>query len=145
MKNLINVFFMLVLCMSGSYLFAFGNLSAGEVRTLITGNTVEGERRQGVKGGQGEPGIVDTYAEKFTMYFAEDGTVKRLIGERRKKGKWRVTESGKLCVEWKGKKEKCASVYKDGKAYKRVTKKSSGRVLWEIKFIKFTPGNEFNL
>jgi hypothetical protein len=145
MKYLINVFFILVLCMSGSQLLAFGNLSADEVRTLITGNTVEGERRQGVKGGQGEPGMVDTYAEIFTMYFAEDGTVKRLIDERRKKGKWRVTESGKLCLEWKGKKERCASVYKSGNVYKRATKKSSGRVLWEIKFIRFTPGNEYDL
>ena len=145
MKYLINVFFILVLCMSGSHLFAFGNLSADEVRTLITGNTATGERRQGVKAGQGEPGIVNTYAEEFAMFFAENGTVKRKIGEQHKKGKWRVTESGELCLEWKDKKEKCAPVYRDGKAYKRVTIKSSGRVLWEITFIGFTPGNEYDL
>lgn len=71
--------------------------------------------------------------------------MKRKIGEKYNKGKWRVTESGELCLEWKGKKEKCASVYKSGKAYKRVTKKTSGRVLWEMKFIRFTPGSEYNL
>lgn len=145
MKYLINVVFILGLCMPGSSLFAFGNLSADEVRTLITGNTATGERRQGVKGGQGEPGLVNTYAEKFTMFFAENGTVKRKIGEKHKKGKWRVTESGELCFQWKDKKEKCAAVYKDGKAYKRVTTKSSGRVLWEITFISFIPGNKYNL
>jgi len=145
MKYLFNVFFILVLCISGSYVFAFGGLSADEVRILITGNSAEGERRQGVKGGQAPPGMVDTYAEKFAMFFAEDGTVKRKIGEQHKTGEWRVLESGKLCLEWEGKKEKCAPVYKSGNVYKRVTKKSSGRVLWELKFIRFTPGNEYGL
>jgi hypothetical protein len=124
---------------------AFGYLSAGEVRALITGNTVEGERRQGVKGGQGEPGLVNGYVEYFAMFFAKNGKVKRLIGEQHKSGEWRVTESGALCLEWKGRKERCAPVYKDGNAYKTVTKKPTGRVRWEIKFTRFTPGNKYDL
>lgn len=145
MKNLINVFFILILCMSGGHLLAFGNMSAEEVRTLFTGNTVEGERREGEKGGLMPPGTVVNYAEKFSMFFADNGKVKRIIGERHNKGRWRVAESGELCLKWKGKKETCAPVYKAGKAYKRVTKKSSGRVLWELEFIRFTPGNEYDL
>ena len=132
MKYLINVLFILVICMPGSHLSAFGYLPADEVRTPITGNTAEGE-----------PGLVNIYAESFTLFFADNGTVKRKIGEQRKTGKWRVTESRKLCIEWKGKKEKCAPVYNYGEADKRVTKQSSGRVLWEIKFIRFTGGYSY--
>jgi hypothetical protein len=145
MKNLIAAFLLFFLWLSGSLLFAFGNLSADEVRILLTGNTAEGERREGVKGGQGTPGIVNMYAEKFTIFFAENGTVKRRVGEQHKTGKWRVTDNGELCLRWKNKKEKCAPVYKDGKNYKRVTIKPSGRVLWELTFISFTPGNEYGL
>lgn len=145
MKYLINVFYILVLCMSGGHLFAIGNMSAEEVRTLFTGNTAEGERREGERGGLMPPGTVNKYAEKFSMFFAENGKVKRIIGERHNKGKWRVTESGELCLEWKGKKEQCASVYKAGKSYKSATKKSSGRVLWELEFIIFTPGNVYGM
>ena len=60
MKYLINVFFIFVLCLSGDHLFAFGNMSAEEVRTLFTGNTAEGERRAGEKGGLFPPATVNT-------------------------------------------------------------------------------------
>jgi hypothetical protein len=82
MKYLVNIFLILVLCMSGGHLLAFGYLSADEVRTLIMGNTAEGERRQGEKGGLMPPATVNNYAEKFAMFFAQDGTVKRIIGEQ---------------------------------------------------------------
>jgi hypothetical protein len=65
MKYLINVFLLLFLCVSGSYLFASGNMSADEVRTLFTGNTAEGERREGVKLGTGPPGQMINFPEKF--------------------------------------------------------------------------------
>ena len=106
-------------------------MPADEVRTLITGNTAEGERRQGERGGHDSPGKVVNFAEKFVMYFAADGRVQRKTGGPYKTANWRVTESGKLCLEWKGRKEKCAPVYRDGKACKRVTQKSSGRLLCE--------------
>lgn len=142
MKYLINVFLLLFLCVSGSHLLAASTMSKDEVRIIFIGNTVEGESREFEKPGDGFTGKLINFAEEFVHYYAEDGTVKKKIGEQINTGKWRVTNSGKLCAEWEGKREKCAPVYKEGKIYKRVTKNKKGRNLWEFRYIKFTPGNE---
>jgi hypothetical protein len=145
MKYLIIVFSIFILCMSGGHLFAFGNMSAEEVRTLFTGNTAEGNRREGARLGSGPSNALENYAEVFVIFFSKKGIAKYKVGDERKKGKWYVTDSGKLCLKWKGVKEDCAPVYKDGKVYKRATKNKIGRVLWELEFIRFTPGNKSNL
>jgi hypothetical protein len=145
MKYLNNAFLLLFLCVSGSHLLAASNMSEDEVRKIFTGNTVEGERRDFEDPGGGFTGKLINFPEEFVNYYAEDGAVKKKIGEKITTGKWRVTNSGKLCAEWKGKKEKCAPVYKDGKIYKRVTKNKKGRNLREYRYIKFIPGNEYNL
>jgi hypothetical protein len=145
MKYAVNVFLLLLLGVSGSHVLAFGNMSADEVRALVTGNSAEGDRREGASTGSSPPNMLENYAEGFVIFFAKNGTVKHKAGDKYKKGKWRVTDSGKLCLKWKGKKEGCAPVHKEGKAYKRVTKDRMGRVLWELEFIRFAPGNEYNL
>lgn len=145
MKYLNNAFLLLFLCVSGSHLLAASNMSEDEVRKIFTGNTVEGERRDFEDPGGGFTGKLINFPEEFVNYYTEDGAVKKKIGEKITTGKWRVTNSGKLCAEWKGKKEKCAPVYKDGKIYKRVTKNKKGRNLREYRYIKFIPGNEYNL
>ena len=137
--------FFLLLGVSGAHVLAFGTMPADEVRTLVTGNSVEGERREGVAMGIGPPTMLENYAEGFVIFFAKKGIVKYKAGDTRNKGKWRVTDNGKLCLKWKGEKEECAPVHKEGKVYKRATKNRIGRVLWEFKFIRFTPGNEHNL
>jgi hypothetical protein len=145
MKYLICAFFPLFLCVSGGHLFASESLSTDEMRKLFTGKTVEGEQREYEEPGGGFTGKLSNFAENFVNYFAEDGTVKQQIGEEQRTGKWRVTESGKLCIEWEGKKKKCTPVYKEGDIYKRVTKNKMGRELMEIKFIRFIPGNKYDL
>ena len=145
MKYIFNVVLVLILCMSGSHLFAFGNMSAEEVRTLFTGNSAEGDRREGARLGSGPSNALENYAEGFVIFFTKKGIMKYKAGDKRNKGKWRVTESGELCLKWKGEKEDCAPVHKEGKVYKRATKNRIGRVLWEFEFIRFTPGNEYGL
>jgi hypothetical protein len=46
MKYPFNNILFLILGFTSSHLYAFGNMSADEVRKLFTGNTVEGERRE---------------------------------------------------------------------------------------------------
>jgi hypothetical protein len=145
MKYLVNVFLLLLLGVSGSHVLAFGNMSADEVRTLVTGNSAEGDRREGARLGSGPSNALENYAEGFVIFFAKKGIVKYKAGDKRNKGKWHVTDGGKLCLKWKGEKEGCAPVHKEGKVYKRATINKIGRVLWEFEFIRFTPGNEYNL
>ena len=145
MRYIFNVVLVLILCVSGSQLLAFGNLSADEINSLFTGNTVEGERRDGGVPGIDAPNKIDNYATAFIAYFDNDGTVKKKTSSKPKLGKWRVTDDGELCIKWKGKKEKCAPVHKEGKVYKRVIERRSGFVLMELRYIRFTQGNEYNL
>lgn len=145
MKYGVNIFLLLFLCVFGSRLLAFGSMSADDVRTLFTGNTAEGEQRDGVAPGHGPGNMTENYAEKFSIYFAENGIAKRKIGDKHKTGEWHVTDSGKLCFKWGRKKDKCASVYKDGKTYKRVTESKMGRVQLELVFFRFIPGNKYDL
>ena len=145
MKYLINVIFILVLFMSGGHLFAFGNMSAEEVRTLFAGNTAEGNRREGARIGTGPSNALENYAEGFVIFFAKNGVAKYMVGDERKKGKWYVTDSGRLCLKWKREKKDCAPVHKEGKVYKRATTNKMGRVMWEFEFIRLTPGNEHDL
>jgi hypothetical protein len=145
MKYIVNVFLLLFICVPGSDLFAFGNMSADEVRTLFTAKTAEGEQRDGIAPGHGPENMTENFPEKFVIFFAANGTVKHKIGDKGKTGTWHVTDSGKLCLKWKGKKKRCAPVYKDGKVYKRVTESRMGRVLLELVFFRFTPGNKYDL
>jgi hypothetical protein len=143
MKYAANVFLLLFLCVSGNRVIAFGSLSAGEVRTLFTGNTATGNKRDGLA--FGPENMTENYTEEFIFFFAENGTVKNRIVDKDKTGTWHVTDSGKLCHKWNNKKKKCAPVYKEGKNYKRVTETRMGRVILELVFTQFTPGNKYNL
>jgi len=125
-------------------LFAFGALTAGEVRSLFSGKTVEGEFREGSKK-HSEPDGVSTFYESFVMYFSEDGAVRSIRGEIKKTGKWRVDEKGNHCVQWTGKKEACAPIVKEGRVYKKYKKRGGSRIKWVKSFTKFSPGNPDNL
>ena len=130
-----------VLTVFSSSLFAFGNLSAAEVRLLFSGQTVDGEFREGSKK-HIDPSGVNTFYEPFVMYFSADGTVRSLRGGIKKTGKWRVDEKGNHCVQWAGKKEGCAPITKEGRVYKKYKSRGSGsRIKWVKTFTKFRAGN----
>ncbi|HBE93514.1 MAG TPA: hypothetical protein DDW55_13735 [Gammaproteobacteria bacterium] len=145
MKYIFKLALIVIACVFGNQLLAFGGMSADEVSTLFSGNTVEGERRDGGVPGIDAPNKIEDHATAFIAYFENDGTVKMKTGSKPKLGKWRVTDDSELCIKWKGKKEKCAPVHKEGKVYKRVIERRSGFVLFELRYIRFTPGNEYGL
>lgn len=126
-------------------LLAFGKLSAEEVHALFSGQTVEGEFREGNRK-HIDPIGVNTFYDPFFMYFSPDGTVRGVRGGVKKNGKWRVDENGNHCVQWEGKKEGCASITKEGRVYKKYMIKSGGsRIKWIKTFTTFRPGNTDNL
>ena len=135
----------LTACVFSNQSLAFGKMSAVEISTLFSGNTVEGERRDGGVPGIDAPNKIENYATAFIAYFDNDGTVKKKTSRKPQLGKWSVTDDGKLCIKWKGKKEKCAPVHKEGKVYTRVIERKSGFVLMELRYIHFTQGNKYDL
>lgn len=130
-----------VLAVFSGPLFAFGNLSAAEVRALFSGQTVDGEFREGSKK-HIDPSGVNTFSEPFVMYFSADGTVRSIRGGVKKTGKWRVDAKGNHCVQWSGKKEGCAPITKEGRVYKKYKTRGSGsRIKWVKTFTRFRAGN----
>jgi hypothetical protein len=140
MKYPVNTILLLILGFSSSYLNAFGNLSADEVRKLFTGNTVEGERREYGGWGTGFAHTLSNFAEKTLSQFAQDGTLNEQVADQHKTGKWHVNENGDLCVELEGRKEHCAPVMKQGDYYIRIIRNERGRSLAQIRYTSFTPG-----
>ena len=145
MKYICKFVLVVTACVFSSQSLAFWKMSADEVSTLFSGNTVEGERRDGGVPGIDAPNKIDDYATAFIAYFEKNGTVKKKTSSKPKLGKWSITDDSELCVRWKGKKEKCAPVHKEGKVYKRVIKRRSGFILMELRYIHFTQGNKYNL
>jgi hypothetical protein len=145
MRNLYTLIPAITVCVFSSQSLAFGSMPADEVIALFSGNTVEGERRDGGAPGIDAPNRLENFTTPFIAYFGHDGTVKQKTSGKPKAGKWRVTDGGDLCIKWTGKKESCAPVHKEGKVYKRVIKKRSGFILKELGYIRFTPGNGYNL
>jgi hypothetical protein len=142
MKYPFNTTLLLMLVFFSSHLYAFGNLSADEVRQLFTGNTVEGERREYGAPGTGFAHKLNNFAEKTVSQFAQDGTINEQIGGQHKTGKWRVDDHGELCVELEGRDEHCAPVMKQGGSYIRDIRNKKGRELAQIRYITFTPGTK---
>jgi hypothetical protein len=135
----------LIACFAGGPLFAFGGMTPDEVITLLSGNTVDGERRDGGTPGIDVPDKIENFSTPFSMYFGSDGILKMKTGGKPKTGKWRVSGDAELCMEWKGKKEKCAPIHKAGNVYKRIVRRRSGIILFEHTYIDFTRGNKYDL
>ena len=126
-------------------LFALGSLSAEEVRSLFSGQTVDGERREGADSNTGLSAL-SGFPEPIVMYFSEDGSVRSIRNDKKKTGKWWVDEEGNHCVQWnKAKKKSCAPITKEGRFYKKYKKSKFGRTIWVKTFTKFRPGNPDNL
>ena len=62
-QKLTVVIFSVIMLLIANTLFAFGNLSANDVKTLFSGNTVEGGRVEGAK-----QGVMSLYSEPFINY-----------------------------------------------------------------------------
>ena len=139
----IRICFIAIMLLTTQSLYAADNLSSDDIRSLFSGNTVEGGRIEGAK-----QGVMSHYSEPFVSYFRDDGKVYSVTGKKKKKksGVWRVNEKGHLCIIWKDKKnEKCAPIYKDGEHYKQNIIGTKGKIKWTNTYSTFTAGDTASL
>lgn len=102
--------------------FASDMLSADQVKSLVTGNTVDSEILENGK--------------TFRAYFDPSGTLYRLQDGKMLEGSWRVQDDGSHCITLK--KEFCAQIRNDGDgSYTRIENGSP-----KLKWHKFTPGRD---
>jgi hypothetical protein len=99
------------------------NLTAAELKATFVGNTQHGESINGV----------------FVIYMAPNGNVHGKFDLGQDRGKWRITDDGKLCAKWKGlfrSVESCRTVQKKGAGYLMI--EPEGEVAATV---TVTPGN----
>ena len=103
-------------------------LNAEQLKALYSGKTVEATNM--------------TNNVSFTNYLSPDGRVAQVTKSgAKKKGTWRVDDSGKHCVQWEGDKEFCHTVVPQGDGtYKRYAGDKH-----VVTVHKVTDGNPFKL
>ena len=92
-------------------------LSGKQVKQLVSGNSVEAHSN--AKGFD------------FKVYFAPDGSAVSEVKGKTHKGAWRITDSGKHCIQWTTQKENCAQVVDmDDGTYNRM-EEGYPRAVWK--------------
>jgi len=75
-------------------------------------------------------------------YFAEDGVVIEVRGNRQKNGDWYVREDGRLCIDLVGEHRDCRMIIKDGDQYHQYAAKRNGNHKYEQTYSDFYQGNK---
>lgn len=105
-----------------------GTLSKKQLEKLFSGMTVES---------------VTASKERVSQsYYAPDGTLEQVRAGSMRKGKWRVTDSGRICLQMENLKEKCRIIVREGKQYKKYIVKKNGRHKHSVSYTKFIPGRK---
>jgi hypothetical protein len=130
----------------GISVLAGDQLSATEVTKLFSGKTVEGviTKKSKSKSGKLKP---------YDAYFNPNGTIKakhwygkKRLQWKKRNGKWRIDDKGRICIEWKDRdKETCTVIEKDGEVYRQYRIENNGSLEHVATFNKFTDGNPDDL
>lgn len=97
-------------------------LSAAQIREALVGNT--------------GTGAMSGSSITYTMYLAPDGTAQAKLPTGIDDGKWRITDTGQICLVWRvfrNGQEFCQAVYKEADFYKLVNNNS-------VEILSFVPG-----
>jgi hypothetical protein len=119
-------------------------LSATEVTKLFSGKTVEGVMAKKSKSGKLKP---------YDAYFNSNGTIqakhwygKKHLTWKKRNGKWRIDDKGRICIEWEDRdKETCMVIEKEGEVYRQYKINKNGSRKHVATFEKFTDGNPDDL
>ena len=103
-------------------------LTEGGVTTLFSGKTVDYTR---VKKGH-----------EVSVYYAKDGSLHGIRGDKKMNGSWHVNDNGELCVDI-GKGDKCRHIAEENGVYK-MYKNKNGKKIHIATCNTFTDGNPNN-
>lgn len=110
-------------------LLPVGTLNKAEVVELFSGKTFES-----VTAGKGRVS---------KTYYSPDGTVEQLQGGEKRFGKWRVNNSGRICLQMEDLQEKCRIIVKENGEIRKYIVKKNGQHQHSVSYRKFTPGKTF--
>jgi len=108
-----------------------GTLSADELVNLFSDHTVAS-----VTADSGQASI---------SYYAPDGEVRQRHQGKLHIGRWRVTQSGRICLQMEDRREMCRIIVREDGLYKKYIVKKNGDHQHSVTYHSFTRGNPYNL
>jgi hypothetical protein len=108
-----------------------GTLNAEQVFDLFNNKTVES--------------VTAVKKRKSLSYYDPAGFVKQTRKGKRRNGKWRVMENGRICLQMESLPEKCRVIVNEDGEYKKYIIQKNGRHVHSVSYPKFRMGNPYNL
>lgn len=108
-----------------------GTLTAEELTALFSDKTVES--------------VTAVRGRVSLSYYSPTGEVRQERNGRERFGQWRVTNSGRICLQMEQLPEKCRIVVKEGREYKKYIVRKNGQHQHSVTYRKFVNGNPYGL
>ena len=78
-------------------------------------------------------------------YYGAGGDVRQLRNGIKHTGRWRVTASGRICLQMEDRPEKCRIIVKEGGMYKKYIVRKNGKHQHSVSYPKFRIGNPLGI
>jgi len=74
-------------------------------------------------------------------YYDPNGEIRQMRNGVMRVGHWRVTDSGRICLQMEDLPEKCRIIVKEGAVYKKYIVRKNGLHQHSVTYIRFREGN----
>jgi len=108
-----------------------GTLTSSEVFTLFNDKTVFS--------------VTAVKKRESISYYDPNGEVRQLRKGITRRGYWRVSDSGRMCLQMEDLPEKCRIIAKEGGVYKKYIVRKSGPHQHSVSYLEFRSGNPLGL
>ncbi len=108
-----------------------GTLTAAQLHPLFTDKTVYS--------------VTAVQGRRSVSYYAPNGEVRQLRNNVKRTGRWRVTESGRICLQMEDLPEKCRIIVEEQGMYNKYIVKKNGTHQLSIHYTSFVQGNPLGL
>jgi hypothetical protein len=110
-------------------LLPVGTLTKKEVIELFSGKTFES--------------VTVSKGRVSQTYYDPGGTLEQLQDGKKRFGKWRVTNSDRICLQMEDLQEKCRIIVMENGEIEKYIVKKNGQHQHSVSYRKFTPGKTF--
>ncbi|ORJ62180.1 hypothetical protein [Geothermobacter hydrogeniphilus] len=113
------------------YSLPAGILNSDQLRELFSNRTVDS--------------ITIARSRSTVSYYNPNGELRQRRNGKLRVGHWRITKKGRICLQIKGKKEKCRAVARQNGQYVKFIIKQNGQHQPVVRYIAFRDGNLLGL
>ena len=78
-------------------------------------------------------------------YYSPNGEIRQLRNDITRRGHWRITDFGRICLQMEDLPEKCRIIAKEDGVYKKYIVRKSGSHQHSVSYLNFRDGNPLGL